>query len=149
MSLIEVDLDQIKRVAGPAPAGRYDAMVYDLLPQISKSNNPYQRIIFEIIDGQYTDAATTDRGAYIGHRVVCNKPWMFPRLLVATGVIADGQTGKVTVDRESLIEYPVVVDLSVEAPNAYHDKPQNQVEAIFGVEQVPQPLPSISEDLPF
>jgi hypothetical protein len=148
MSTVTIDLDamQERTATGPAPAGRYDATVYEITPMTSKAGNPYHRIIFEITDGEYTDAVNTDRDAYLGRRIYCNKPWMFPRLLRAAEVITDGQKGQVTVDLENLIDWPVVIDLSIKE---FNGKLQNEVEAIFGVEQVPQPLPSISEDLPF
>jgi hypothetical protein len=141
-----LDALQKNTATGPAPAGRYDATVYEITPLVSKAGNPYNRIVFELIDGQYTDAAATDRDAYVGRRIYCNKPWMFPRLLIAAEVITDGQTGQVTVDVENLIDWPVVIDLSIKE---FNGKLQNEVEAIFGVEQVPQPLPSISEEIPF
>jgi hypothetical protein len=148
MSTITIDLDamQERAATGPAPAGRYDASVYKITPMVSKAGNAYNQVIFELIDGEYTDGETTDRAAYVGRKVYCNKPWMFPRLLRALEVITDGQRGKVTVDVESLIDYPVVIDLSIKE---FNGKLQNEVEAIFGVEQVPQPLPGITEDIPF
>lgn len=146
MSLLTVNLDSLhKQATGPAPAGRYDAMVYDLQEVVSKAGNPYTRIVFELIDGQYTDGAATGRDGFVGRRIVCNKPWMMPRLLLAAGVITPDATGDVQVDRESLIEYPVVIDLSVKV---FNDKPQNEVEAIFAVDGVPTPA-GPDADIPF
>jgi hypothetical protein len=151
MSTFTVDLDALQKgtATGPAPAGRYDAYTHKITPMVSKKGNEYHQIIFELIDGEYTDAETTDRAAYVGRKVYCNKPWMFPELLRALEVIRPGQGGQVSGELESLIDYPVVIDLSIKE---FNGKLQNEVEAIFGVEQVPQPapaLPGFNEDIPF